>query len=204
MSLAPKFTFIIPTLGRDTLMRSVQCLFNQTLQNWNAIIIFDGIQPNISIDDERITIIQIEKSGLGTNQSADVRNKGIYQVQTEWVSFLDDDDTISSNYLELLMQEINNNNPDVVIFRMKYSAGIIYPQLDTDNFYDGAVGISFSVKKSIFDSGFKFYPSTTEDFNFLDTIRSHNFKMIISPYVTYFIRIEPFDAATGNRVFINY
>jgi len=36
-------TFIIPTIGRDTLQRSIDCLLEQTIQEWKAIIIFDGI-----------------------------------------------------------------------------------------------------------------------------------------------------------------
>ena len=39
-----KITFIIPTIGRDTLLNSINSLFNQTIKEWKAIIIFDGIK----------------------------------------------------------------------------------------------------------------------------------------------------------------
>ena len=39
-----KITFIIPTIGRDTLSNTIKSLEEQTNQNWNAIIIFDGIK----------------------------------------------------------------------------------------------------------------------------------------------------------------
>ena len=40
-------TFIIPTIGRNTLTRTVISLLQQTNKNWKAIIIFDGIKSNI-------------------------------------------------------------------------------------------------------------------------------------------------------------
>ena len=86
-------TFIIPTIGRDSLKNSVNSLLNLKDNNWNALIIFDGIKNNLfdkfdkfdeydkdnednkidnkdnKIDnkdnkiDNRIKIIEIEKSG---------------------------------------------------------------------------------------------------------------------------------------------
>ena len=44
-----KITFIIPTIGRPTLSKSIESLINQTNKNWEAIIIFDGIKPNIEV-----------------------------------------------------------------------------------------------------------------------------------------------------------
>ena len=52
-----KLTFIIPTIGRSTLIDSIKTLLNQTNSKWKAIIIFDGIEPTLCIDDERIKII---------------------------------------------------------------------------------------------------------------------------------------------------
>ena len=54
-------TFIIPTIGRETLIIAINSLFGLNSSNWNAIIIFDGVKKNINIDDERITIIELEK-----------------------------------------------------------------------------------------------------------------------------------------------
>ena len=55
-------TFIIPTIGRTTLTRTVNSLINQTNSEWNAIIIFDGIEK-IEFPDKRITSISIPKTG---------------------------------------------------------------------------------------------------------------------------------------------
>ena len=40
-------TFIIPTIGRDSLKNSVNSLLNLKDNNWNALIIFDGIKNNL-------------------------------------------------------------------------------------------------------------------------------------------------------------
>jgi glycosyltransferase involved in cell wall biosynthesis len=43
-----KITFIIPTIGRKTLINSLQSLISQDNPNWCAIVIFDGVSKNIT------------------------------------------------------------------------------------------------------------------------------------------------------------
>jgi hypothetical protein len=105
----------------------------------------------------------------------------------------------------------NDYEPDVIIFRMKTYYGDICPDLSTDNFYNGKVGISFAMKKTIFNNNIIFVPSCTEDYFILDKIRENNYKIMISPYLRYFVRNIPkeeIDAFTknkiiGNRVLLN-
>ena len=56
-------TFIIPTIGRNTLINSIKSIENQTNSNWQIIIIFDGIKSNIEISNPKIKILEIEKKG---------------------------------------------------------------------------------------------------------------------------------------------
>jgi glycosyltransferase involved in cell wall biosynthesis len=208
----PLVTFIIPTIGRDTLTRTIESLEKQTNKNWKAIIIFDGCSPTIELNSEKIQIIQIEKKGEGSNSAGNVRNEGIKHATTEWIAFVDDDDTIASNYVETLYNEIQEfNNVDVVIFRMSYDFNkeLIYPPLNESyNFYSGNVGISFAMKKTLFDLGYIFTPSSGEDYYLLCKIRENNYKMMISPYIRYFVRCNEYIEQTnntviGNRGFIN-
>ena len=37
-------TFIIPTIGRETLNHSINSIINQTNKNWKCIIVFDGVK----------------------------------------------------------------------------------------------------------------------------------------------------------------
>lgn len=82
----------------------------------------------------------------------------------------------------------------------------IIPKLETDNFYLCDVGISFIMKREIFNRGLQFIPDGAEDFLYLNKIRLYGYKMMISPDVKYFVKKECFDSILfelGNRVFIN-
>ena len=87
-------TFIIPTIGRETLKNTLISLQYQTIKNWNAIIIFDGCNQNINNIDDRIKIVCCNKLGTNINNAGLVRNYGIGLANTKWVAFLDDDDVI--------------------------------------------------------------------------------------------------------------
>lgn len=203
-------TFIIPTIGRTTLINSIKSLLNQSINDWNAIIIFDNVTPNIELnnilEDKRIKIVQTTKLGENINSAGNVRNYGISLANTKWIAFLDDDDIISNDYIEVFYNELKIlPDLDVIIFRMKLGNRYI-PQLKVDNFYICDVGISFIIKKKIYDNGLKFVPNSTEDFLYLDQIRSNKYKMVISPYIKYFVRSESNNdiLPKGNRVLINY
>jgi cellulose synthase/poly-beta-1,6-N-acetylglucosamine synthase-like glycosyltransferase len=151
-------TFIIPTIGRPTLEKTIKSLQKQKCINWLAIIIFDDVTPSININDPRILLIMCNKLGEGANYAGRVRNYGMNFVKTNWIAFLDDDDSISPDYVEKFNEEILNFSTDVIIFRMHFDNNIM-PELDTTDFYKGKVGISFAIKKNIVDAGFIFSPS---------------------------------------------
>jgi glycosyltransferase involved in cell wall biosynthesis len=178
-------TFIIPSVGRPTLQRTIDSLLQQTNQEWKAIIIFDGIEPTIQSNDLRIEIMQIEKVGVH-NHAGRVRNEGMKHVTTEWISFVDDDDIISNDYVEKLQEEIRDDI-GVIVFRMKQPNGVIMPPIDNDVLRCCHVGISFSMKKKLFDDGYAFIPSHIEDFNLLQRMQQKN-KIRVSPHLTYFVR----------------
>lgn len=145
-----KITFIIPTIGRTSLINTIASLINQTVPYWKAIIVFDGIEPTIQLKDPRIKCIEIRKSGEGHNSAGNVRNEGIKWVNTEWVGLLDDDDIISSRYVETFLNETTDfPEMDAIVFRMyqEIEKGVlidrILPELDTDSLYHQHVGISF-------------------------------------------------------------
>jgi glycosyltransferase involved in cell wall biosynthesis len=198
-------TFIIPTIGRNTLVNSLNCLKNQTISKWNAIVIFDGIKSNIENYDTRIKIIEVDKMGIGENSAGNVRNYGISLVKTKWIAFLDDDDLIDEDYIEIFYKELKlYPSIDVLIFRMDSNNRII-PKINTDNFYLCDVGISFIIKKDICDNNILFKPDGAEDFLFLNEIRENNYEIMISPYIKYFVKNKNLLKKNiyGNRVFIN-
>lgn len=196
-------TFIIPTIGRSTLINSIDSLLNQTDNNWNAIIVFDGLKQNIEINDNRIKIIEINKCGI-KNSAGYVRNEGIKLCNNSiWIGFLDDDDTLSKDYIEKLKEEINiNNNIDVCIFRMGYENGYILPTLYDKNIIRNKVGISFAIKKNI-DNTILFENNPYEDYIFLKKMQCKKYKILISSYVTYFVKTKQYDTKLFPKVLIN-
>jgi cellulose synthase/poly-beta-1,6-N-acetylglucosamine synthase-like glycosyltransferase len=200
-------TFIIPTIGRLSLLDSINSLINQDDQNWEAIIIFDGVKNNFEITDKRINIIEIEKIGnLEKKNSAGlVRNVGFQYVKnSEWIGFLDDDDYLSNNYISNLKKELKlNNNIEVCIFRMGYENKCILPTTNDRNIIRNKVGISFVIKKYISNNIF-FNNNPFEDFIFLKELQKKKYKIIISSYVSYFIRTKPYECNLFPKVLINF
>ena len=196
-------TFIIPTIGRVTLEKTIRSLQKQTSVNWLAIVIFDDVTPSIENNDPRILFLLCNKLGEGPNYAGRVRNYGMNFVKTNWIAFLDDDDSISPNYVETFNEEIINFSADVVIFRMHFDNNIL-PELDTSDLQKGKVGISFAIKKKLVDSGFIFSPSEYEDYDYLSLLKSNNYTIMISPYVLYFVRDYDVKCELiGNRLFLN-
>ena len=111
-------TFIIPTIGRETLNHSINSIINQTNKNWKCIIVFDGVKNNFDIHHENIEIYEIEKTKGVINQASDVRNYGIQKAQTNWIAFLDDDDTIADDfrkYLEIFRASIEERTLKIFV-----------------------------------------------------------------------------------------
>jgi len=208
-------TFIIPTIGRESLEKALQSLYNQTITDWKAIVIFDGLEPNITTNDERVTITKCEKAGTSEvvngiekpNGAGNVRNFGIKMADTEWIAFLDDDDTLAHTYLECLYNEIHLcYNVDVVIFRMVHPEYGVLPKVSSTHFQKYEVGISFAVKRKIFNDELMFISSHDEDYVLLCNIRDKGHKIVMSPYVKYFVydfnHKEVYEEK-GRRVVIN-
>jgi len=106
-------------------------------------------------------------------------------VDTEWIGFLDDDDTIHPDYVKTLSEKYLDY--DFVVWRMRYLGGRILPSLQNNYLIFGDVGISFCYKNKfnnlLFDNN-----RDGEDFDFLMKLKSLSDKWIITPEVYYNVR----------------
>jgi len=118
--LKPKFSVIIPLLNREMYInRSIQSVLNQTVQDFEIIVIDGGSKdegPNLvkSFKDQRIQLIQQKGRGV-----ANARNEGIKISQTEFIAFLDADDEWMPDFLQTIVK-LHNKHPYAGIFATKF------------------------------------------------------------------------------------
>lgn len=118
-----KISFIIPAYNAEkTLTKCINSLLNQTNKNWESVIIDDGsldntfnIAKSFEYKDERIKVLTQKNSGPGA-----ARNNAFPYCDGEYIAFLDSDDYIEYNYVELVIKLINQNKSDVVIIDNYY------------------------------------------------------------------------------------
>ena len=100
-------TIIIPTYNRAHLLsRSLDSVISQSYQNWECLVIDDG---STDYTAELITLyceveerIQFLKRPAGMRKGASsCRNYGLSKARGEFIQFLDSDDLISSEKIEL-------------------------------------------------------------------------------------------------------
>lgn len=180
-------TFIIPSINRPTIDNTIQSLLNQTNPNWNCFVLYDGVIGK-EFDDPRVKTFNLQKLGKKGEKHGNaglVRNEGIKMCTSEWIGFLDDDDTIDSNYVDTLNKKYQSY--DFVVWRMKTTDGKIYPDLKRNNLIRNQVGISISFKNKfpdiIFDNN-----DDSEDFEFVDKLQNTTNNFIITPEIFYNIR----------------
>lgn len=104
------FTVIIPLYNKVfSIAKTIQSVLNQTLKNFELLVVNDGSTDNSveiveRFDDHRIKIIHQSNQGVSA-----ARNAGIKEAKGEWICFLDADDEWEPNFLQLFDTAINEN-----------------------------------------------------------------------------------------------
>jgi glycosyltransferase involved in cell wall biosynthesis len=178
-------TVVIPSVGRPTIDGALRSLQAQTNPNWRALVIYDGSDANPTVKDPRIDVIHNQKKG----SAGATRNSAIPKIQTEWVAFLDDDDALTPDYIEKLLQTAHEmSNADIIVFRMRYNDGRILPEPGSGSVLRLAhVGISFAIRKKTF-SDVLFKPIHAEDFYLLRDAFNSGKTIVLSEYLGYAVR----------------
>ena len=132
-----KIDYIIPTINRPSLQRTIESIKREEINNW--------IKPNILICDTE-------------NSAGENRNKSLEKVKdSEWILFVDDDDYLADGHsLEL------DYNFDIVILKMNQE-GKIKPDVNLSGkdfgyktiscVFKGNVGINYAIKTSFYLKG---------------------------------------------------
>ena len=97
-------TIVIPVYKVEKyLEKSINSVINQTYQNLEIILVDDGSPDNCpqicekyAKKDNRIKVIHKENGGL-----SDARNAGIDIAKGKYITFIDSDDYVTDDYVEL-------------------------------------------------------------------------------------------------------
>jgi len=106
----PKISIIIPAYNaEDTIEETIQSVQQQTLKDFEVIVINDGSTDQTlnvleSIQDQRLKVFSYENSGVSA-----ARNHGISLANSEFIAFLDADDLWTKDKLELQFNALNQH-----------------------------------------------------------------------------------------------
>lgn len=111
---------IVPVYNVENYMRKcIDSILNQTYKNLEIILVDDGatdesgvICDEYALIDHRIKVLHKENGGL-----ASARNAGVKVATGEYISYVDSDDWIESEFIETLLKCCEDNNAQMSICR---------------------------------------------------------------------------------------
>ena len=131
------------------LPRCIESILGQTYTNFELILVDDGTPDRSGIicdryaeKDSRIRVIHKENGGVST-----ARNAGIDAAKGEWITFVDSDDWVKENYLEVLVSPLDFDDYDMTIGVLEWRAISCQTQE-----YDGfsiTTGESYKIERAL-------------------------------------------------------
>ena len=172
--MAPKISIIIPMYKVEKyLRRCLDSVQNQTFKDWQAICVDDG-SPDKSGDiaeeyakkDKRFVVVHKENGGL-----SDARNAGLPYAKGKYIMYLDSDDFIHPQTMEIAYKFAEENNSDIVSFQYDraYRPRLMlrhFLHMSTDNVVPRGIKKKYNLEK--------IKTRTTDDVFELATEKTHN------------------------------
>lgn len=114
----PLISVILPIYNVERyIIRCLQSISNQTYKNFEVILVVDGatdssylLAKNFAERDKRFRVIYQDNAGSGP-----ARNNGIKNANGEFFLFIDPDDWIEADYIEVLMKGFNTTHADMIL-----------------------------------------------------------------------------------------
>lgn len=115
----PKFSIIIPVYNiEEYLKECLESIINQSFKDFEVICVNDGSTDNsleilqkYAENDERFKVLNQENQGQGV-----ARNNALNIANGEYILFVDPDDFIELNMLEVFNERLDIQNVDVAFF----------------------------------------------------------------------------------------
>ena len=214
-----KISVVLPVYNvANYLKKCLDSLVNQTFKDFEVICVNDGstdlslsILEGYALTDSRFKIITQDNQGL-----SGARNTGIKEVNGDFILFVDSDDWLEENALELLYNQVKGFDSDITMFKFKYydedsgefSEGpnstleIIDSSYYTGNFnYMDVLDILFKISHAPFNKLYKtsflndlnaefLHGSYYEDLEFFYKVFLKAEKVSVLPQYLYYYRIR--------------
>lgn len=129
-----KVSIVIPVYNASKYLdKCVDSILSQTYKNLEVLLINDGstdnsleICNNYKKIDDRIVVIDVYNGGASF-----ARNNGIDKSTGDYITFVDSDDYVADNYVEMLVNTLESNNYDICCCccNKKYPDGKIEEEL---------------------------------------------------------------------------
>lgn len=148
----PKISVIIPVYNVEKyLARCLDSVIAQTFSDIEIVCINDGSTDNsadilseYATRDSRIRIVSQENAGLSI-----ARNVGLEHISGQYVCFIDSDDWVDENYLEVLFNLLSNSGADIAMAGMRLVNG----DCTSDNTTPNMVASDLGTKLNNFPNG---------------------------------------------------
>ena len=116
---SPKISIIVPVYKVEQyLPKCIDSILSQTYQDWELLLIDDGSPDNsgkicdeYAQKDERIRVFHKENGGVSR-----ARNLGLDNAEGDYVMFVDSDDWLSNDCLQVCVHEVEANKLDALQF----------------------------------------------------------------------------------------
>ena len=115
-------SIVIPIYNAEKYLEEcLNSIKNQTYKNFEVIMVNDGskddsetICMNFLRSDSRFRYLKKENGGVSS-----ARNVGLDNVEGDYITFIDADDWVDENYLDLLITTVKKNHSDIVVSSYK-------------------------------------------------------------------------------------
>lgn len=141
-----KISVVVPIYKSEKYISAcIESVLAQSYTNFELLLVDDGSPDNCgqicdsyAKKDARIRVIHQKNQGVSAT-----RNNGIHAARGKYIVFVDSDDTIDSEYLNVLFDEISSDEFDCVVCGYR----VCYPKRSSDVCFEKDVAI-YDVRKN--------------------------------------------------------
>ena len=155
--MTEKITVIVPVYNVENyLNKCLDSLINQTYKNLEIIVINDGSTDNsgeicqeYAQKDNRITYVEQKNGGL-----SDARNAGLERMTGSYVTFVDSDDWVEPNYVEVLHNKLIGYQADIAIgnyYSYNEDEAMYYFHVNSESYYEKLYD-NISIFENLYDA----------------------------------------------------